>query len=139
MRKTFLVAGVLAVFSAGVSAGTVTGTWSWTGPNDSGRWLRTIQSKNTVRFQLELARGGPSYNTGFIEGEFELRGNKGTFRSPEYSGCEIGFVFEEKRAVLSDDSGNFTCGFGNAVSADGEYPLQSREIPSFTEGDPRTQ
>jgi len=72
----------------------VTGSWEYHGPAESGAWLMTVQSAHQVHFQLEIARGAPSYSTGWIEGEFELRDNAGMFRAHTDGGlCEIAFRF----------------------------------------------
>ena len=116
---------------------TATGTWSWTGPKESGGYLLTNQKKNRVQFQLELQRGAPSYNSGFIEGEFELQGNKGSFRKDEFGHCEISFEIKKNEIVLTQPSNKAECGFGYGVYPEGTYKCDSHKKPKFSAGDPR--
>lgn len=102
-----------------------TGTWSRPGPKESGGYLLTIQKKNRVRFQLELQRGAPSYNSGFIEGEFELQGNKGSFRTDEFGPCEISFEIRKNEIVLTQPTNKTDCGFGYGVYPEGTYKCDS--------------
>lgn len=128
-----------AVFSLAVaaSAGERTGSWGVRGPAGSGKWLKALHEGNSVRFQLELSRGAPSYNSGWLEGEFELKGNTGTFRS-EDGACEILFTFRPAAVRLSYVEDRNACGFGHNVWADGTLRRTSRKPPKFSTGDPRT-
>lgn len=118
--------------------GTGTGTWSWKGPNHSSGVLRTMQTTSAVRFQLELQRGAPTFNSGFIEGEFALVGTQGIFRGEkEYDECEIIFNFEKSKVVLETDAVKNRCGFGNGVIAQGNFFRRSKAKPTFSAGDPR--
>ncbi len=121
-----------------LQAQTVTGTWSWSGENESGGSLQTIQTKNKVQFQLEIMRGAPSYNSGFIEGEFNLNGNTGAFQSTEFGLCEILFDFQKSKVALTQPSEKTDCGFGYGVYPDGSYILTSHTKPKFSVGDPRS-
>ncbi len=103
----------------------VTGTWSWSGENESGGYLKTIQTENKVQFQLEIMRGAPSYNHGLIDGEFNLDGNVGIFQTNEYGSCEIFFDFQKTKAVLTQPPEKTDCGFGYGVYPDGTYILNS--------------
>lgn len=79
-----------------------TGSWEYHGPAESGMWLKTEQHGKNVRFQLELQRGAPSYNSGWIEGEFQLQGTEGVFSADADSGrCEIRFQFSQKNMSRS--------------------------------------
>lgn len=119
-------------------AQTMTGTWSWSGENESGGYLATIQTKSKVRFELEIMRGAPSYNHGLIEGEFDISGNKGVFQSTDFGSCEIFFDFQKTKVVLTQPSEKTDCGFGYGVYPDGSYILSSHKEPKFSAGDPRT-
>lgn len=119
-------------------AQTVTGNWSWSGESESGGYLRTIQTKNKVQFQLEIMRGAPSYNSGLIEGEFNLKGNIGVFQSAELGLCEIFFDFQTSKVILTQPSEKTDCGFGYGVYPDGAYILINHTKPKFSVGDPRS-
>jgi hypothetical protein len=118
-------------------AQTVTGTWGWSGENESGGYLKTIQRGNKVQFQLEIYRGAPSYNSGSIDGEFDINGSTGAFNSTEFGVCEILFDFQKSKVVLTQPSDKTDCGFGHGVYPDGTYPLSSNDTPEFSVGDPR--
>ena len=135
----FISLAVLAATDSLAHAASVTGSWSWTGhAEDSGGFLSTIQTGRKVKFQLELQRGAPSYNSGFIEGEFELKGNKGVFFSAvDNHACEITLIFSPKHVVLSQSSDKDDCGFGYGVYADGKLNLDSRERSKMSAGDTR--
>jgi uncharacterized protein len=132
------IACVLCVVHLTAQAQTITGTWQWNGRNDSGMLLKTIRVDSKVRFQLEVARGAPSYDSGYVEGEFTLKGARGTFTSagkPE--GCEIAFSFQSKSVSVSQSAEKGGCGFGGGVHADGEMLLLSDRPPKLSQGDPR--
>jgi hypothetical protein len=129
-----LVYSMTLACSASAWAGNVTGTWSWEGNDHAGGWLKTIQSGSKIHFQLELARGGPSYNSGFMAGEFELKKQYGRYRPPD-SNCEITFTFRKFSAVLAQNGDD--CGFGMNVFAIGTFPLRSKKTPKMSHGDPR--
>lgn len=126
-----------ACFSKDNQSYSATGTWAWTGPKESGGYLLTILKKNKVQFQLELQRGAPSYNSGFIKGEFELQGNKGTFRTDEFGPCDISFEIRKNEIVITQPANKADCGFGYGVYPEGTYKCLSHKQPKFSAGDPR--
>ena len=109
------------------------GSWYSGSPEKGGVWLQTQQQGARIRFQLEASRGAPSYNAGEIEGEFELRGNAGTFKQTIDDGvCEISFVFSAKQVELRQNSSANDCGFGYAVNASGLLRRKSTKSPKFS-------
>jgi len=114
-----------------------TGTWSWSGSNESAGYLLTKQTGQRVRFQLEIQRGAPSYNSGFIEGEFVLKGHKGSYQNDEFGPCEISFDFRKGEVILSQPESKLDCGMGFGVYAQGSYKCRSHKTPKFSKGDPR--
>jgi hypothetical protein len=135
--KAFLL--TLLLCAGGVaSAQTFTGSWAHRGPNESGLWLDTAQNKNTLKFQLEVSRGAPSYNTGWIQGEVELKNNVGHFQQTiDGEFCEIRFRFDGNRVALRQDGDSSGCGFGHNVFAIGVLKRTSYQQPKFCSGDPR--
>jgi len=115
-----------------------TGTWEYHGPAESGMWLKTLQNGNKIRFQLEISRGAPSYNSGWIEGELLLKGSSGIFQSSEYDKCAIKFEFRKSKVNLKEVNQNQECGFGHNVYAKGILVKKSHNKPKFSRGDPRT-
>lgn len=141
MLSRFLttISFLLVLSSGKAMAMDTTGTWEYYGPAESGKWLKTEQRGNKVRFQLELQRGSPSYNSGWMEGEFELHDKSGTFQKTFYGGlCEITFRFFSSHVEISQSAGSDSdCGFGNNVWAQGRLKRKSRNVPKFTKNDPR--
>lgn len=116
-----------------------TGSWAVEGSDTEagGAWLDTEQVNNTVKFSLEISLGAPSYNTGWMGGEFELDGNVGHFRKEMgYGGvCEISFYFSAKQVEVKQ--GADACGFGDRVFAGGVLRRASKNRPKVCAGDPR--
>lgn len=136
--KTLLLTLVLYASEA-VAAQTFTGSWMHRGQNESGLWLDTEQNKNIVKFQLEVSRGAPSYNTGWIQGEVEVKNNVGHFKKTTDSGlCEISFHFDAKRVELKQDGDYYGCGFGYNVFVIGVLKRTSYKEPKFCSGDSRS-
>jgi len=129
------LAAVLLAANVYADTHSITGSWSWHEANDAGGWLKTIQSGHTVRFQLELSRGAPSYNMGWVEGEFTLNDNRGTFHSDEFGACELHFSFEEGQVVVEQVADQ--CGYGYGVTGAGTYKLDSTKTPAFSKDGPR--
>jgi hypothetical protein len=132
-----MAAIVLACLAGAAHAAPATGSWQLRGPAQSGMWLMTLQDGESVRFQLEIARGAPSYNSGWIEGSFALAGGKGVFRSSD-GACEIAFAFAAASVRVHEVPGKHDCGFGFNVRADGTLLRTSGKAPRFAAGDPRT-
>lgn len=140
MRIILLLVSILIFPFLVVTAGAndFTGTWEYHGPAESGMWLMTLQNGNEVRFQLEISRGAPSYNTGWIEGKFLLKGSSGIFQSSEYGTCAIKFEFKKSKVNLKEVNQSQECGFGYNVYAEGTLVKRSHNKPKFSKGDPRT-
>jgi hypothetical protein len=139
--KILFVGVLLFLFSVGTTAANgVTGTWEYHGLAESGMQLMTLLTGDVVRFQLEISRGAPSYNTGWIEGKFRLTGASGIFRSSEYGTCVIKFEFKKSTVRLQEASPEEQeCGFGHNVHADGTLMIKSRKKPKLSNGDPRVE
>jgi hypothetical protein len=117
--------------AAALALASLTGTWSWTGPQESGGTLAVVDDAGGTRFQLQLSRGAPSHNMGFLEGTLAVEGGRATWRSPDEA-CAIAFAFARETVVLKQERGSDAdCGFGHAVSADGTYRRTSRKKPKL--------
>jgi hypothetical protein len=133
-----LYLALLLCASSAATAQPFTGRWEQRGQNESGLWLVTEQIKNTVKFEIALSRGAPSYNSGWIQGEVELKGNLGHFNKITESGvCEISFRFEAKQVELKQEGDYRGCGFGYGVHADGVLKRTSNKKTRFCADDPR--
>jgi hypothetical protein len=133
---TIAAAVALVLLAGGGAPATpsLTGTWTWGGEDaeEAGGTLVVIDDAEGTRFQLQLSRGAPSYNMGFLEGRLTVKDGRATFAHVEAGmPCEIAFTFTRGSAVLErigDDSG---CLFGFQVHADGTYRRISRKKPKF--------
>jgi len=139
MRHALLIVpALLLLIGLGTAyANDATGFWEYRGPANSGMWLKAQQVEHRVRFQLELARGAPSYNSGWIEGAFEVHNASGVFQSTQHGVCEITFEFARSSVRIKESENTQECGFGYNVRADGTLILKSRKTPTFSDGDPR--
>lgn len=132
----------ITVTQFSLAAPSYTGTWrkGVEAESGSGGVILIKNFKNQVKFQLELWLGPPSYNSGFIEGSFELTDGKGTFQnktSLEKSSCVLEFVFLEDTLIINNIDGKNICDFGQAVYASGTYKHESRAEPKLWDNDPR--
>ncbi len=91
--------------------------WEWRGANEAGAWLQTEQENDVVRFSLEVNRGGPSFNSGAVSGEFYLRHHIGIFRTEELPECTLVFAFVGDAVQIEQLGRDYTCGFGFGVVA----------------------
>jgi hypothetical protein len=115
-----------------------TGSWQYKGPAESASWLKTEQRSQQLRFELELNRGAPSYNSGWIQGEAELHGSTALFRKTiDGKLCEITFRFSPEKVELKQGGDEFGCEFGFNVYADDTLRRISHTKPKFSTSDPR--
>jgi hypothetical protein len=124
----------LALLEGGKAQGVhaLTGTWTWGGDvKEAGGTLVVIDEAGGTRFQLQLSRGAPSYNMGFLEGALTVEEGRAIYRSQD-GACAIAFAFARETVVVKQERGSDAdCGFGHAVSADGTYRRISRKKPKF--------
>lgn len=87
---------------------------------------------DSLRFQLDCNRGGPSYSSGFAEGVLPLAGDSATWRTVEYGGaCLLHFAFDSAGAVVRQTGHSADCGFGNGVIAAGTLRRLDTLPPAF--------
>ena len=132
VRLYCVAACMILILGAAVDSGT-TGTWEWGSPEKGGGILLLREGPSGVDFQLELWRGAPTQNMGFLEGRLEVKAGKATFLQREGNWvCEIAFVFDGEHVKLRQVQGSdAACGFGHAVYADGTFKRTSRKTPVF--------
>lgn len=119
------------VACVGINAKPVTGTWGWSGQDHAGGQLLLDQQGENVIFRLEAFRGGPSYNSGLIEGRFVLNDQQGVYESREYGECRLTFLFEDDAVRVKQQGSSASCGLGMGVYTDGRYRRQSATAPDF--------
>ena len=107
----------LACFSAAGKDQSEGRVWEWRGAGEAGAWLRTEKNGSTVRFNLELNRGSPSYNSGIASGEFTLNRHLGIYQTYESPKCVLIFAFVEESVQIEQLGSDFDCGFGFGVVA----------------------
>lgn len=124
--------------AAGPTAERVNGTYFL--ENDSTRAASAIveaTSKGTVRVSLDISNGYGSFSSGVGTGEGKLRGNAVTLgMEAGQPACKITLTFAPGNALLvAQQGGSFECGFGNAVTADGQYTkARGGKLPLLLKG-----
>ena len=79
---------------------------------------------NKYRFWLDVTIGWPSYNSGETDGTIAIVNDTASFDNTfedAIDPCILKFKVENQSILISSASNSFNCGFGNNVSADGEY------------------
>lgn len=97
-----------------------------------GELILAKMSENTYNYWLNVNRGWPSYNNGFIGGEIEIKDGKAVFsHQDEYSKgyCILNFKFKPGIIEIVSD-GYENCGFGHAVYADGKFKKSKKILTS---------
>lgn len=70
-------------------------------------------------------------NTGFAQGEARIDFDVAKFVPPDTEGCTITLKFLPGKLVVTQEGGDFVCGFGHNVTADGTYRKISNAKPKF--------
>jgi len=110
------------------------GTWRRTNGTVFLGELKVMPTKDAAEFELDVSRGGPSYNSGFTAGRMVLRSGRWSWETKEYDGlCRLVFTFEQRLVRITQVGDSGACGFGYGVSSDGDYALISRDRPKFRE------
>src|SRR5689334_10309567 len=79
---------------------------------------------NKYRFWLDISIGWPSYNSGETDGTITIINDTASFDNTFENAidpCILKFKAENQSIIITSVSNSFNCGFGNNVSADGEY------------------
>ena len=131
---TYAILGLLLLHGPLPKPRSLTGTWEWGDTQRGGGELLVIEEPTRVRFQLELWRGAPSHNMGFLEGTVTVKDGRGRFSSREAGmACDIDFTFQQDKVVVHQTGTDAACGFGHEVYADGTYKRTSQRKPVFRE------
>jgi hypothetical protein len=96
--------------------------------NASGTILIYPETDTTVLFCIDLNKGAPSYNMGFLYSRLKINNRQGTYES-EDKGCQWGIIFSKNKLTITTVKGLRDCGFGHDVFADGAYKQISTKIP----------
>jgi hypothetical protein len=113
----------------------LTGTYSIAGSGPTQGSMQVLQvgaNKLKVAFELYFNGGALAPSSGTALGTASLRGNVAIYENRDTPACKITLRFEPANRVdVTDNSGNFECGFGNHVFASGSYEKVSGRPPSF--------
>ena len=109
------------------------GTYSYIKPHNAfGTVAVYPETDSTVLFFINVNRGEPSYNMGFLYGRLKLTNGKGIFETAD-KGCRWMVQFTKNLLVICTIGQAYDCGFGNGVVADGLFKQTSKEIPQDIE------
>jgi hypothetical protein len=90
------------------------------------------ETDSTVLFYFDSNIGPPSYSMGSYYGRITVKGDSAMFykkTDPSIdSTCKWKFVFSKKKLLLQTIDGQYNCGFGHGVTADGEFKQESDSI-----------
>jgi hypothetical protein len=105
------------------------------GKEDGGPSAELIVAKmegDQYHFWLNISRGWPSYNNGFISGSVVLIKGKGTYIQQDPYGdgnCVLHFTFKPLLIEIVSE-GYEHCGFGHNVYADGSFKKSKKILTS---------
>jgi hypothetical protein len=124
-----LVAVVLVAVLSTEAADELTGTWRRGDAERGGGSLLLRQDGTSLRFQLELWRGAPSYNSGWVGGRITHANGLRRLVLADEPQCRIVATVSGSRATITQEGTD--CGFGHAVYASGVYRRIDRKPPVF--------
>lgn len=140
-RSLFLI--LCSIWVAGISAQTtLSGYYGYTlkTPSEapksdkesghSGHLVLIHMEGSTYRFWLDINKGWPSYNNGAADGTITFKNDTASFDNTYESSraeCRLHFTIKADTIKIVASSHSADCGFGNAVTADGDYPKQKNQ------------
>ena len=95
------------------------------------RILALGQQKLKVQFDGVYVTVSRSVNIGYAGGEATIDGNVATFVPPDTERCKITMKFLPGKMVVTQEGGDFECGFGHNVNAAGTYKKIKSGKPKF--------
>lgn len=136
MKKLLSFLLLLSTSLVAISQKDLTGAYGFILPQDKpqppkdktaipgGQLVLIKMDGNKYRFWLDVLTGPPGYNRGETDGTIEFVNDTAsfdnTFEAAE-NPCILKFKLNGNRITVKSQSTSFNCGFGNGVSADGEY------------------
>jgi hypothetical protein len=94
------------------------------------------ETDSTILFYIDLNRGAPSYNMGSLYGRVKIYNGNGTFYTKfDFidNSCKWTFQFSKDILTIKTVDGQYGCGFGHAVYADGNFKRVSNKTPDYFE------
>lgn len=95
------------------------------------RILALGHNKLKVQFDGVYVTLAKSVNIGYAGGEATIEGNVATFVPPDTERCKITMKFLPGKMIVTQDGGDFECGFGHNVNAAGTYKKIRSGKPTF--------
>jgi hypothetical protein len=95
------------------------------------RILALGHNKLKVQFDGVYVTLARSVNLGYASGEVTIEGNVAIFVPPDTEHCKITMKFLPGKVVVTQDGGDFECGFGHNVNAAGTYKKIRSGKPKF--------
>ena len=99
------------------------------------------ETDSTILFCIDLNRGAPSYNMGFLYGRLKIIKDSGMFYFKDTNlenGCKWSFKFSKYILKIKTLENMDDCGFGGGVFADGIYKrISSKTQNYFQDGEGR--
>ena len=95
------------------------------------RILALGQNRLKVQFDGVYVNVVKSVNVGYAGGEATIEGNVATFVPPDTEHCKITMKFLPGKMFVTQEGGDFECGFGHNVSAAGTYKKIRSGKPKF--------
>ena len=83
-----------------------------------------------IIFYIKIQKGGPSYSSGTLLGRARIDNGVATFIDSE-NYCKLSLTFTKNSLIVRSLQGQYECGFGGGVIADGTYKRISKKIPSY--------
>lgn len=91
-------------------------------------------NSSSALFYLDITRGAPSYNSGQLFGEMNVKDSIGIYDSKADSNdlnCILTFHFSPEQLEITTNLEYKDCGFGNGVNADNKYKLTGKALPEY--------
>jgi len=95
------------------------------------RVLALGHNKLKVQFDGVYVTLARSVNVGYAGGEATIAGNVATFVPPDTERCKITMKFLPGKMIVTQEGGDFECGFGHNVNAGGTYKKIKSGKPKF--------
>jgi hypothetical protein len=95
-----------------------------------GRILIYPDSDTTVLFYIDIGKGAPSYNMGFLYDRVRITNDRAIYESGTHD-CRWTFLFAENKIIVKTLGQSHDCGFGGGIFADGIFERTSKVISMY--------
>lgn len=135
MKKIFFLFVIAFSFCYASAQTNYAGTYAYTAANPDypkdknaipgGTLVLVKMEGNKYRFWLDVLNGPPGWNRGETDGTISFAGDSASFDNTYEDAthpCILKFKMVKNTINVNSQSTSFNCGFGNGVTADGDYP-----------------